>query len=535
MNRHCALVLHAHVPWVRHPETPRCLEEDWLFEAIVETYLPLIEMLHRLRDEGVPWRLTLNLSPTLLGMLADAEMRDRASRYLDRTLRLAESEAGRNPDSGIRHLAQWYADRLHRLRDLYEHRLQRDLVPAFRSLSDSGHLEITACGATHGLLPLLIKVPAAARAQIQVGIEVYEKAFGKKPDGFWLPECAYAPAVAPLLRGAGPRWTLLEEHGLTGSNQATDTCPYHPVRAPGGLAAFGRDTESSRQIWSAESGYPGDARYREFYRDLGLEAPAEALMDYLEGSGIRRFTGLKFHRITGPTDDKLLYDPGVASRAVSEHAVHFLESRAAQLAALESRGIADPIVVSAFDAELFGHWWFEGPQFLEEVLRLAAGRDDFHFTTPGQYLDATGGATVDPIEPISSSWGEGGYFETWLSEENAWIYPHLHRRAEQIARILAILKENLPDLSEADADQRRRTVAQMTRELLLAQSSDWAFLMRNGAARPYATKRTQDPLDTFDELAALYGADPAIAGDRLAAIEAQNPLFPDLPWDLLAQ
>ncbi len=532
MKRHCALVLHAHVPWVRHPETDRCLEEDWLFESIVESYLPLLEVLHRLRDEGVDWRLTMNFSPTLLGMLDDPMMRDRASAYLTRTLALARSEAEVSTDPAYARVARWYEKRLGELRKDYETRWKRDLVGAFRALSDSGHLEITACGATHGLLPLLVKVPEAARAQIRGGVHAHEKAFGKKPAGFWLPECAYSPAMAPLLLDAGIRWTLLEEHGLVDAGPAPESAPFHPAVTGDGLAVFGRDAESSRQVWSAEHGYPGDARYREFYRDVGLDAPAEALEDYLDGSGIRRFTGLKFYRVTGDTDDKLLYDPALAARAVSEHAIHFVESRAAQLAALESGGIADPIVVSAFDAELFGHWWFEGPQFLEQVLRLAAGRDDFHFTTPTEYLDQTGEDARDHFEPIASSWGEGGYFETWLSEENAWIYPHLHTRAEQLLRAIAILRENLDDLPVALAAHRRRTVAQMTRELMMAQASDWAFLMRNGAARPYATRQTEDRLDGFDELWGVFGSNPEAAGARLAEIERRTPIFPDLPWDV---
>ena len=535
MNRHCALVLHAHVPWVRHPETDRCLEEDWVFESLIESYLPLLEVLHRLRDEDVPWRLTLNLSPTLMGLLSDPMMQKRADAYFKRTIELAASERKATNDPAYRRVAQWYEDRLARLQKAYETRWNRDIIGAFRSLADSGHLEIVACGATHGLLPLLCKVPEAARAQISAGIHEYEEAFGKAPSGFWLPECAYSPAIAPMLRDAGIRWTMLEEHGLTSANHSSDSSPFHPARAAGGLAVFGRDAESSRQVWSSDFGYPGDPRYREFYRDVGLDAPAEALEDYLDGSGIRRFTGLKFYRITGATDEKLLYDPALAARAVAEDAVHFVESRAAQLATLENKGIDQPIVVSAFDAELFGHWWFEGPDFLEQVLRLAANRDDFHFTTPTAYLDETEGKVLDNFEPIASSWGEGGYFETWLSEENAWIYPHLHTRAEQLLRAIAILQENLDDLPPAHAEHRMRTVAQMTRELMLAQASDWAFLMRNGAARPYATKQTEDRIDCFDELWGVFGSSPEAASERLAAIEARTPIFPDLPWDLFGK
>ncbi|MCB1237240.1 MAG: DUF1957 domain-containing protein [Verrucomicrobiae bacterium] len=537
MKRHCALVLHAHVPWVRHGETPRCLEEDWLFEAVLETYLPLLEVLHRLRDDGVPWKLTLNLSPTLLGMLNDGLMRERAAAYIERTRRLAVSEAERSQDDGYTRLVRWYADRLDRLRDLYDNRWKRDLVAAFASLRESGHLEIVTCGATHGLLPLLLKVPEAARAQIEAGVSEYRECFGAHPGGFWLPECAYAPALTPFLGNAGIRWTLVEEHGITSASlAAAGAGAFHPAGTDGGkgIAVFARDTESSRQVWSAESGYPGDPRYREFFRDVGLDAPMEALAEYLEGSQIRRFTGLKCHRVTGSGEDKLFYDPALAARAAAEHAVHFVESRAAQLAALENRDIEHPIVVSAFDAELFGHWWFEGPEFLDQLFRAAAGREDFEFTTPGAYLESTGGATVEPVEPVSSSWGEGGYFETWLSEENAWIYPHLHRRAEQLIRAVNVLRENLDALPEDLAEHRRRAIAQMTRELMLAQASDWAFLMRNGAARPYATKRTEDHLERFDDLWSVFASNPAAAGEKLADFESRNPVFPNLSWELYA-
>ena len=456
-------------------------------------------------------------------------MQDRASAYLDRTAKLANEEIERSTDAGYRRVAQWYAQRLHHLQRLFEDEWGRNLIPAFKDLQDSGHLEILACGATHGLLPLLMKTPEAARAQIRAGVDTYENLFGRKPRGFWLPECAFAPALAAMLKEEGIQWTLVEEHGLTSAPHAPDAFPYIPGETAEELAIFGRDTESSRQVWSAESGYPGDARYRDFFRDVGLEAPAEALEEYLEGSDIRRFTGLKFYRVTGQTDDKQLYDPPLAARAADEHAVHFVSSRAAQLASLSNQGIDQPIVVSAFDAELFGHWWFEGPQFLEEVLRNGAGRNDLEFTTPANYLTGGGAAQLRAIEPVSSSWGEGGYFETWLSEENAWVYPHLHRRAEQLARIVKVLNENRDTLPEESANHRIRCARQMTRELMLAQSSDWAFLMRNGAARPYAKKRTEDHFENFDEVWKLFSGNNG--ENRLAEIEKQNPIFENLDWD----
>ena len=531
MNRHCALILHAHVPWVRHPEVARCLEEDWIFEAVLETYLPLLDVFYRLREEDVPYRLTMNLSPPLLSMLNDELMRDRASAYMERTVRLAEVEAGRAEDPAIRGLAEWYCERLPEIREMYETRWNRDLVSAFKSLSDSGHIEITASGSTHGLLPLLLKMPEAARAQIQTGVEFFKECFEIEPAGFWLPECAYAPALVPFLQEMGIEWVMVEEHGLTNASLTPNPCPFHPAETERGLGVFARDTESSKQVWSAEFGYPGDTRYREFFRDVGLESPIEDLKDYLEGTDVRRFTGLKYYRVTGSEEEKKFYDPDLASRAAVEHALHFVESRAAQLARLESDGVDQPIVMSAFDAELFGHWWYEGPQFLERVLRETAKREEFHFTTPSEYLVHTDGATLESIEPVSSSWGEGGYFETWLSEENAWVYPHLHRRASQLIRAVTVLQENLEGLPEDLADHRIRCVKQMTRELMQAQSSDWAFLMRNAAARPYATERTEDHLGRFDVLWGVFGSNPETSGAQLAELEERNPIFPNLEWD----
>jgi 1,4-alpha-glucan branching enzyme len=540
MNRFSALVLHAHVPWVRHPETPRCLEEDWYFEAVAECYLPLLEMLHRVRDEGIPFRLAMTLSPPLCAMMRDELMQKRTRKYLERGKNLAAAEIERGTDSDRRRLADWYLKRFEKLEALFNDRWNSDLIAAFADLKDSGHLDILGCSATHGLLPLLHKVPETIRAQIEVGCQHHEQCFGERPRGFWLPECAYTSAVEPALKAAGIEWSLLEEHGILFSKNPPASGVHHPIRSRQGNVFFGRDSDSSRQIWSAESGYPGDPRYREFYRDLGLEAPIDDLRDYLGGSDLRRFTGLKFHRITdreggGPSGEaaKQIYTPEQATRAVAEHALQFVESRAAQLSAIEYDGVATPIIVSAFDAELFGHWWFEGVEFLEKVIRHTAARDDFQLVSPGDHLAA--GHPVEDAEPVTSSWGEGGYFETWLSEENAWIYPHLHRRAQQLKLATGALQRNADSVPDEVVDHRRRCLAQMARELLLAQSSDWAFLMRNGDATPYARKRTEDHIDHFDSLWAAHATptDPESLA-ILTKLEKQNPIFPNLPWDIFA-
>jgi len=529
MSRNCSIVLNAHVPWVRHMETAHSMEEDWLHCAIVETHLPWLEMMFRLRDEGVPLHLTLNLSPTLLAMFQDRTLRRRTLNYIDRTLRLCRDEVERGEVTGFGELAKQYEDRFFRLRNFYLEKWQEDLVKAFCDLRDSGHLELTASAATHGILPLLMRVPEAGQAQVRVGIRQYVQCFGRMPKGFWLPECAYAPAVSDLLRKEGIEWTVVEEHGMTTVSGADERFPYIVGQSDGGLNIFGRDSGSSSEIWSADEGFPGDGRYRNFMRDIGLDAPIEYLREYLGESEERRFTGLKYHRLQREGEDNLPYDPELASRAVEEHALRFVSSRGAQLASLEADGVENPLVLCAFDMDLFGHWWHEGTEFLEKVFRITAERGDFQFVNPGGYLGATENQERPEAEPAASSWSEGGYFESWTSPENNWLQAEVQNRAELLARFTGMFDQDREDLDREGTAHYQRCIQLMVRELLLAQSSDWGFLMRMDPSREYAEQRAREHLSDFDRIREILTKDD---DGRLDEIEQKHPIFPDLPWNL---
>jgi len=530
MSRNCSIVLNAHVPWVRHPEAPHCLEEDWLHSALLETHLPLLEMLSRLRGESVPFRLTLNLSPTLLAMMRDRVLKRRTLAYLDRTLQLCREEVERDDITGLGKLAKDYEDRFQHFRSLFVDEWQGDLVRAYTDLRDSGQVELTASAATHGVLPLLMRVPEAVQAQVRAGIRQYVQCFGRLPRGFWLPECAFAPALGRLLKEEGIDWTIVEEHALTTAPHADEHFPFIPGVTQDDLLVFGRDQMSSSEVWSADEGYPGDGRYRDFMRDLGLEAPLEYLRDYLGDSEQRQLTGLKYYRASRDESEDQLYDPDLASRALEEHSVHFVSSRGAQLAALESEGVENPHVVCAFDADLFGHWWYEGTEFLERVFRKAHERTDFAFTTPGAYLAANEQREWPVVSPVSSSWGEGGYFETWTSDANNWVHHELQLRAEKLTHFVRVFEENRSDLDPETVAHRQRCIRLMTREIMLAQSSDWGFLMNNEPSRPYAKKRTRQHLDNFDRVWAVVTRTDN--RETLDEIDNRNPIFPDLPWNI---
>lgn len=487
-----AMVLHAHLPFVRHPEHERFLEEDWLYEAITETYLPLLDVMHGWERDGVPWRLTMSLTPPLVSMLQDELLRERYRHHLLRLSELVDKELIRTSSHGhFRYLAQHYRDQISSSLDIWD-RYDGDLVRAFRELLQTGRLEILTCGATHGYLPLMQLHPQAVWAQLKVAADHYQSSFDRAPKGIWLPECGYYPGLESMLNDVGIRACVMDGHGLLNATPRPRFGAYAPLFCPGtGVAAFGRDTESSVQVWSSEMGYPGDVMYREFYRDIGYDLDYDYVAKYVQPTGARKNTGIKYYRITGKTKQKELYDPYWAREKAAEHAANFMFNRERQLEHLQGQLGRPPIVVSPYDAELFGHWWYEGPWWLDFVMRKSCHDQDlFKVTHLIEYL--TENPTQQVAQPAQSSWGDKGYHEFWLNETNEWIYPHLHMAAE---RMIGLAR----DIVDADG-LTRRALNQAARELLLAQSSDWAFIMKTGTMVEYAVRRTESHLRRFSRL-----------------------------------
>jgi 1,4-alpha-glucan branching enzyme len=533
---HLALILHAHLPFVRHPEHEHFLEEDWFFEAVTESYIPLLRMMQRLVDDSVPFKVTMSLTPTLCAMLQDQLLRERYVRHLDALIDLTAREQKRNrKHPQVREIADFYFALFSENRGLFVDEWKCDLLSVFRNLRDTGGLEIIASAATHGLLPILQQqTPQAGRAQVLIGRDVYVDLFGEGPNGFWLPECAYAPGLESPLHEANIRWFILDAHGLLFGKPRPRRAIYAPCYTSAGPAAFARDRDSSRQVWSAHEGYPGDPAYRDFYRDVGFDLPMEHLGPIARES--RKFSGVKYHRITGRGDEKQLYDRAAAEKAAAKHASHFLEQRRQQLRDISESGL-DPIVVAPFDAELFGHWWFEGPIFLEQFIRQAANERDFSLTTPREYLAAY--PTQQIVEPAASTWGEDGHLAVWLDPSNAWIYPHLHAAARKMTELAQDASTgagqpfrlpNEPSAGGVSALQfTDRVLKQLARELLLAQSSDWAFLMKTGTAPEYATKRTIDHLARFNRLHDQFVTNK-VDEEFLRDCEWRDNLFPNVNW-----
>lgn len=518
MSGSLVLFLHAHLPYVNHPEHEYSLEENWLFEAVIETYVPLLDMLYRMADDGLRPNLTLSISPTLTEMFNNIQLRERFLRHLGNLTDLAAAEVERTRGTPFEPAAVFYAGRLKRIRRLYEKHYDRDLTAAFKRLQDGGHIELATTSATHAFLPAFAHHPKTVTKQIAVGIESYKRNFGRPPSGFWIPECGFYKGLDEILKDCGIKYFFLESHGVIHGRPRPRFSIHRPVATPSGLNVFGRDSGSARQVWCASTGYPGDPHYRDFYRDIGFDLPPDYVQDFTHFKGIRTFTGLKYYRVTGHTSDKLPYDRTGAVERAAEHAGHFLKSRAQDFSRMAG-ACPDPLIFSAFDAELFGHWWFEGPEWLDMVLRGVSEFGGLKIVTPGEYLEHNT-VPYDVVAPSPSTWGEGGHGGTWINERNHHIYRLLHNTAERMESVAGDHGKT------AGTDPLiTRAVRQAQRETFLSQASDWPFLMEKERASGYASGRLKTHTARFDR---LYGMikEGLIDEKELAEMERSDGIFP---------
>lgn len=515
------LVIHAHLPYIRHPEHEYFLEENWLYEAITESYIPLIKVFEGLVNDEVDFRITMTLSPTLISMLEDPLLQSRYIRHIDRLIELSAREIRRTRyQPRFNRLASMYNSMFLEAKEIFVNRYKRRLICAFRQFQNLGKLEIITSAATHGYLPLMSNNPESVKAQIGVGVDHYRRIFGSPPKGFWLPECGYYPGLDFFLKEYGIRYFFLDTHGIINASARPKYGVYAPIFCPSGVAAFGRDHESSKQVWSSHEGYPGDFSYREFYRDIGFDLDYEYIKPYIHPDGIRINTGIKYYRITGKTEHKEPYIPEWADERADIHAGNFMFNREMQVEYLTSIMSRKPIVVAPYDAELFGHWWFEGSSWLNYLIRkINLNQKTIGLITPSDYLKKY---PINQVTvPSASSWGYNGYNETWLNGMNDWIYRHLHLISKRMNKLANDFKN--------ENGLIKRKLNQAAREVLLAQSSDWAFIMKTRTAVEYAVNRTNNHITQFNR---LYKS--VIEGETdkewLERLEATNNIFPDIDF-----
>ena len=548
-----SFVLHAHLPFIHHPESNDYLEESWLYEAISETYIPLLKNFKKLVDEGVNFRITMSMTPPLLSMLDNKLLQQKYINYLENLIELSEKEIKRTTfNEKMNNLSKYYYERYSEDLRLFRDEFKCDLISQFKHFQDIGVLEIITCGATHGYFPILYVNEKTVRAQIAVGVQTYERYFGKKPRGIWLPECGYVPEADKYLREFGVDYAIVESHGVLYANPTPVYGTLAPIVSPQGFTVFGRDMESSRQVWSSINGYPGDYNYRDFYRDIGYEADYDYIKPYIAHNGVRVHTGIKYHRITGDTDNKDIYDIQWAKDSAERQAGHFLNSRTEQIENASHYMNKPPIVLCPYDAELYGHWWYEGPYWLYILFKkIYYDECNFELITPSEYMDKY--PEIQQCQPCRSSWGANGYSEVWLNPSNDYAHKHLHTAGDRMCELAYKFRDSYDTLNNLDNQIKElkkekklitsitssskyrntklqvRALNQAARELLLAQSSDWLFIITNNTMVDYAHRRIKDHIGRFTR---LYNELNSGKIDRkfLSEIEEKDSVFPDIDY-----
>jgi 1,4-alpha-glucan branching enzyme len=541
--------LHSHLPYVlNHGRWPH--GSDWLCEAALDTYLPLLETFYALEEEAVPAAVTIGVTPVLANQLASPMFVQEMDAFFDQRLTAcsqAPASLAKTGETALLPLVEFWRTRLLRLRRVF-HDADCDLVGALRELQSAGRLEIIGSAATHGFLPLLAR-DESIRLQLAVGSAEHRRLFGRMPSGCWLPECAYRPrgpwdpwptaprsgvrrGIEEHLADAGFRYFFVDAHlasagrplGLSGDPGAQDPEVHRPspsqaaveatrspyrayrvaqARGVGDVSVYVRDPRASMQVWSRFEGYPGEGAYLEFHK-------------------MRWPGGLKLWRVSGPDvdlGDKASYDPDLARGRARGHAEHF----AALLGGIAAGDGAprDGVIVAPFDTELFGHWWFEGPDFLADVYRALRGHSAVRPATGSGHL-----AQHPPKSGIrmpQGSWGANGDFSMWLSDQTAWTWERLWPLEERFWDVAA---------GALAHEGARPVLAQAARELLLAQSSDWQFIISTGAATDYGERRFREHCSDAEELVAALadGSDAALetARRRAETLGRRDAIFPDV-------
>ena len=548
-------VLHSHLPYCRMAgQWPH--GEEWIHEAAAETYIPLLDALYDLRDEGVDYRLTISLTPVLTEQLADDDIKSHFLVYLAQEIEAAERDIPRFGEAGEEHLeylARYYSNYYRHVRQSFLERFGGDIVGAYRRLQDEGYVEIITCAATHGYLPLMAR-DSSIHGQLRAGVESYRRHMGRPPRAIWLPECAYRPAyvdddgtvrpaieefLAPLgltcffaethaIEGGRPvgkaagevaigpygaitrRYVLPVSEGQELAQGGTTYRAYYVVGGSRGLteppvAVIGRNNRTGQQVWSADLGYPGEADYREFHKKDDQ-------------------SGLQYWRVTGPRVDlgaKDYYHPDWAAQRVSEHARHFAGLVEQLIGEYHERDGEYGIIASNYDAELFGHWWFEGIEWIREVLRLLSESETVDLVSASEYLDAHEPEQVMAVP--ESSWGVGGNHWTWDNDATRWMWEPINAAEQRMEDLV----ERYPD---AEGDELV-VLNQAARELLLLESSDWPFLVTTGQADEYATQRFNSHVERFLRLADI--AEQGVGPEARAYAEGLYELdkvFPSIDY-----
>lgn len=541
-------MLHSHLPFYRKAGMWPFGEEN-LYECMAETYIPLANAINELYNEGIKAKLTVGITPILAEQLNDEHLKEGFIKYLDSRIEAVAEDINRYPNDSVAHsqhleyLAKFYFDWFTKAKNDFINVYNKDMIGAFKRLQDLGCIEITTSAATHCFSPLM-GTDTNLNAQFKIGSDTTKRLFGRKAKGTWLPECAYRPgyeetdaqgntyrrpAIETILDNNDIKYFFTESHVIEGGvsvgnrrvigaygnieyiplppRPATGLSTYEAYWLPEAqVAVMGRNDRAGYQVWSAADGYPGDGCFREFHKKDDN-------------------SGMNYWRITSPSTDlgdKMLYDPVLAMSKINENSDHYTEVLFHLLNDYKNNTGKEGLIMVSFDTELFGHWWFEGVEFIKQVIKkLHKNVGSIDRLTAGEYLEAHPPTTA--IQIPESSWGQGGHFWVWLNHQTEWMWPIIHSAEKRIQNIAS----RFPNTPEDKL--LHRALNQLARENVLLQSSDWPFLITTWQARDYAVERFRKHQENFEKLAAMIEVG-SVDNEYLVSLESTNNPFPDIDY-----
>ena len=511
-----SFVLNGNAPFVRHPELLNPPQELWFFESISETYIPLLEVFDRLDKEYIPFRMAISLSPVLCHMLGDELLIQRYLEYTDRQIIFGEQELQRTAgDPGLNALVRYFYNRIVEKKAFFSERYENNIIKGFEYYQKKGRLEILTTAATHSFLPFFASCPEAIRSQFEVAISAHRQNFGKSPQGFWLPELGWKAELDIWLRTYNLGYTIVDTHALAFARPFAEKGTFYPVRTSQGIVAFGRDFNACQAMTEIKK----DPVFRDNSRDQGFELPSESLSMFFSSQGSRTGTGYKYN--AAESSKSVLYDPGKARQNAQNHVLSFLDSVVSRLKSAAELMNSPAISLCAFDADSFGRFWHEGPEFIEALFREGIKGGEVQFMTPTEFYCKQDAATFQMVTPEFSSWGTNGYAETWLDASSDWMYRHTMRALDRMVEMV----ERFPD----NTGLKERALNQATRELLLAISSDWPKMLYNQENTDYAHSRIESSLRNFTTIYEALGSN-YISTEWLTQLEKRNNIFPNINY-----
>lgn len=519
------IVLNAHLPYIRELDNDNFFEEDWYYEAAVESYLPLIRSLNELDKKGVNFKITLVISPSLLEMMKDPLLGERLIKYIDKHIELGEKEIDRlkNDEAFLKNAKDILQDYKKVKKELATY---KTVLGAFLSLP-SDKVEFITTAATHPFLPLYESRPSFLNASFSLSDKIHYDNFKSKPQGVWLPLQGYFPSLENYIKQnvLKAEYFFVPSISFALSPSYIKRGSYAPVLTQSGLYAFALDPSLSDKVTSPLLGYPGDDDYREFYRDIGYDLPFSYIGEYVHGSENRGFTGYKYYAVSGKRETKEVYDKAKALKKVTLHAQDFVRTIENKVKTISPYMDIAPIFNIAFDAELFGHWWKEGILWLSKVLTLIDKNNSLFLTNSTEYLFENA-SSIEKAELYYSSLSNGTY-----------SYPYLDGDNNSLLRLIYGGVDTTEDLVKRFRNEinpvKKRYISQAVKNVLLLASSDWPFILHNKTCPHYVKMHIAEHLENIDKISLLLSHNKTDTS-WLVKTEKKYPLFEGLDYTTFA-